>query len=99
MTSHHDKIEQITERLEEWDYKVDRLESRVKSMPDEMRTNALEKFQKIKDYQQSLQHKEQELKEAAEHAIDDIESAFDEIWDTFKLLFEEVDMEVEVEGL
>jgi uncharacterized protein YoxC len=98
MTSHHDKIEEITERLETWDYKVDRLESRVKGLPDELRIKALEKFQKIKDYQQSLQRKEQELKEATEHAVHEIENSFDEIWDTFKLLFKEIEMEVEVEG-
>jgi len=95
MTSHHDKIKQLTERLEAWDYKVDRLENRVKGMPDELRKNAQEKFQKIKDFQQL---KEQELKAATEHAVHEIENSFDEILDTFKLLFEDVEMEVEVEG-
>jgi len=98
MTSHHDKIEQLTERLEAWDYKVDRLESRVKGMPDELRKSAHKKFQKIKDYRLSLEEKEQALKEATEHAIDEVEGSFEEAWDTFKLLFEEVEMEIEVEG-
>lgn len=95
MTSHHDKIKQITEQLEAWDYKVDRLESRVKGMPDELRINAQEKLQKIKEYQQTLQQKLQALKEATERAVHEIENSFEEAWDTFKLLFETVEMEVE----
>jgi len=98
MSSHHDKIQKLAERLEAWDYKIDRLENRVKGLPDEFRATAQEKYQKIKDYQSTLQHKEQSLKESTEHALHDIEHSFEEVWDTFKLLFEEVEMEVEVEG-
>ena len=98
MSSHLDKIEQLAKRLEAWDYKIDRLEHRVKDLPDELRVAAQEKYQKIKDYQFSIQEKEQALKETTEHAIHDIENSFEEIWTTFKLLFEEVEMDVEIEG-
>ena len=98
MTSHRDKIEQLSARLEGWDYKIDRLEHRVKGMPDELRLNVQEKYQKIKDYQQTLLQKEQEMKDAAEHAVHEIEGSFEEVWSTFTLLFDEVEMEVEVEG-
>ncbi len=98
MSSHHEKIDQLARRLEDWDYKIDRLEHRVKGLPDELRVAAQEKYQKIKDYQFSIQEKEQALKETTEHAIHDIEHSFEEVWNTFKLLFEEVEMDVEVEG-
>jgi len=93
MPSHQKIIEQITKRLEAWDYKIDRLESRVKGLPDELRASAHEKYQKLKQYQETLGERERALKATTEQAIHDVEDSFEEVWDTFKLLFEEVEKE------
>jgi len=98
MTSHHDQITKFTKTLEEWDYKVDRLEHRVKDLPDELREIAQTKYQKLISYRNDLQQKEAKLAESSEKGLLDVEHSIDEVWGTFKLLFEEVEMEVEVEG-
>jgi len=98
MSSHHDQIAKFTKTLEEWDYKVDRLEHRVKDLPDELREMAQAKYQKLVDYRTELKDKETQLKASSEQAVAEIEKSVSDVLDTFKLLFDDVEMEVEVEG-
>ena len=99
MSSHKDKIAKLTQTLEEWDYKVDRLEHRVKDLPDEIKAVAVKKYQKLLNFRDSLKEKEAELKNASEHAVEDIEKSIDEVVDTFKLLFEDIEVNSKIEGL
>jgi len=40
MSSHHDRIAKLSKKLEEWDYKLDRLEHRIKDLPDELKAKS-----------------------------------------------------------
>ncbi len=99
MSSHKDKIAKFAQTLEEWDYKLDRLEHRVKDLPDEIQSVVEKKYQKLLDIRDSLKEKEEEFKHASENAIDDIEESIEEVVDTFKLLFEDVEVRSKIEGL
>jgi len=98
MTSHHDQIAKFTKTLEEWDYKVDRLEHRVKDMPEELRSIAQQKYQKLLSYRTEIKQREESLLASSEHAVHEVEKSIEDVWGTFKLLFEDVEMDVEVEG-
>jgi len=97
MSSHHETIKNLTDHLEEWDYKINLLETRIKDLPDELKGNAEEKYQKLKEFQSTIPEKERALKDATEHAIHDIEASFKDLFDTFKLLFEDIELEISVE--
>jgi chromosome segregation ATPase len=99
MASHKDKINKLAQTLEEWDYKLDRLEHRVKNLPDEIQAAAEKKYQKLLDFRDSLKEKEQALIESSEQALEEIEDSIEETIDTFKLLFEDVEVNTKVEGI
>ncbi len=99
MSSHKDKITKLTQILEEWDYKLDRLEHRVKGLPDEVQEAVEQKFQKLLSYRDSLKKKEKDLVNATEQAIEDIEYSIDEAVDTFKLIFEDIEVHAKIEGI
>jgi archaellum component FlaC len=99
MSSHKDNIAKLAQTLEEWDYKVDRLEHRIKDLPDELKAVAEKKYQKLLAVRDSLKEKEAKLKSASNDAVEDIEKSIDEVVDTFKLLFEEVEVNSKIEGL
>lgn len=99
MSSHKQQIAKLAQILEEWDYKVDRLEHRVKDLPDEIKAAVEKKYQKLLDLRDNLKRKEQELLDASEHAVEEIEESIDEAVDTFKLIFEDVEVHSKIEGL
>lgn len=98
MSSHHDQIAKLSKTLEEWDYKLDRLEHRVKDLPEELKAIAEKKYQKLLEFRDSFKAKEEALIDASEHALEEIEHSVEEAVDTFKLLFEDIDVDIEVEG-
>jgi archaellum component FlaC len=99
MSSHKDKIAKLAQTLEEWDYKVDRLEHRVKDLPDELKAAVEKKYQKLLSLRDSLKEKEQTLISSSEHAVEEIEHSIEEVVDTFKLLFEDVEVHSKIEGI
>lgn len=99
MSSHKDKITKLAQTLEEWDYKLDRLGHRVKGLPDELKAATEKKYQKLLDFRETLKQKEQALIESSEQAVAEIEASIDEAVDTFKLLFEDVEVNTKVEGI
>lgn len=99
MSSHQDKIAKLAQTLEEWDYKVDRLEHRVKDLPDELKAVVEKKYQQLLSIRDNLKKKEQALLNASEQVIDDAEHSIEEAVDTFKLLFDDVDVNTQVEGV
>ena len=99
MSSHKDKIAKLAQTLEEWDYKLDRLEHRVKDLPDELKAAADKKYQKLLDFRDSLKQKEQALINSSEETVEEIEHSIEDTVGTFKLLFEDVDVNTKVEGI
>tara|TARA_R110001592_G_scaffold237577_1_gene496824 strand:- start:21690 stop:21989 length:300 start_codon:yes stop_codon:yes gene_type:complete len=99
MSSHKDKIAKLAQTLEEWDYKLDRLEHRIKDLPDELKAVAEKKYQKLLDFRDSLKEKEAEIKNASDQAFEDIERSIEDAVETFKLLFEDVDVNSKIEGI
>ena len=99
MSSHKDKISKLSQTLEEWDYKLDRLEHRVKDLPDELKAAAEKKYQKLLDFRDSMKKKEQALMDSSEQKLDEIEHSIEDAVSTFKLLFEDVEVNTKVEGI
>ncbi len=98
MSSHHEQIQKLAKTLEDWDYKIDRLEHRVKDLPEELRSIAQNKYQKLLDYRAELKAKEEKIIESSEHAVHEIEKSIEDYANTFSLIFKEVEMDVQVEG-
>lgn len=61
MSSHHTAIQKFSQKLEELDYALDRLEHRLQDLPAEIKAKAGVKIQKLKDYRTELQDKEKAL--------------------------------------
>lgn len=99
MSSHQSKIARLTQTLEDWDYKLDRLEHRVKDLPDELKAAAEKKFQKLLGFRDTLKKKEEALISASEDVVEDIEHSIEDTIDTFKLLFEDLEVNTKVEGI
>jgi|TARA_R110001599_G_scaffold72427_3_gene201034 uncharacterized protein YoxC len=99
MSSHKAKINKLAQTLEEWDYKLDRLEHRVKGLPDELKAETEKKYQKLLDFRETLKQKEQALIESSGQAVNEIEASIEDTVDTFKLLFEDVEVNTNVEGI
>lgn len=98
MSSHHQKIEQISQLMEEWDYKIDRLEHRIQGLPAELNEEIQEKYQQLKAYRSSLQEKQHALKEAPAHIVEEIADYLDDAKDAIKLLFEDIETDITVDG-
>lgn len=98
MSSHHQKIEQISQLMEEWDYKIDRLEHRIQGLPAELNEEIQEKYQQLKAYRSSLQEKQHTLKEAPAHIVEEIAEYLDDAKDAVKLLFEDIETDITVDG-
>tara|TARA_R110002167_G_scaffold22114_3_gene79542 strand:- start:797 stop:1096 length:300 start_codon:yes stop_codon:yes gene_type:complete len=99
MSSHKDKISKLAQTLEEWDYKLDRLEHRVKDLPDELQAVVEKKYQKLLGFRDSLKKKEQALVDASEEAFDEVEASIEDAVGTFKLLFDDVEVSTKIEGI
>ncbi len=99
MTSHHDSIQRFAQRLEDLDYKLDRLESRLQDLGGEVRERAAEKLARLKAVGLALRQREQAIKDASEAALHELEAGAEEAWSTAKVLFEDLSIDMKVEGL
>jgi len=97
MASHHELIKDLTDKLEEWDYKLDRLEHRARDLPKDLRTEVEAKLEKLKSYRAKLEDAEQALRNDTDKAVHEVEASIEDVWDTVKLLFEEIELDVKVD--
>jgi len=98
MSSHHQQIKQLSELMEEWDYKIDRLEHRIQGLPAELNEAIQAKYQKLQEYRSSLQEKQQALKDAPAHMAQELAESLDDAKDSIKLLFEDIETDITVDG-
>lgn len=99
MSSHHTAIQKFSQKLEELDYTLDRLEHRLQDLPGEIKAKAGVKIQKLKDYRAELQEKEKALLADSEEKLHDAEEAIEDALGTVKILFEDIQIDMKVEGL
>lgn len=97
MSSHHELIEELTQLLEEWDYKLDRMTHRVADLPKEMQQQTKEQLQKLKDFRESIRVQEKELRGAASKSVSELEDLLDVAQDTFVLLYSDLTPQMKVE--
>lgn len=97
MSSHHEMIENITSTLEEWDYKFDRLEHRIRDLPGEVSDQVRYKLDQLQQQKSKLIERSRALEQEAGEAIDLAEESIEDIGETIRLLFEEVELDVNVE--
>jgi len=97
MSSHHAQITLITEKLEEWDYKLDRLEHRLRELPESVKQKSHEKLEQLRDKRKSLVEKKAALQSGAGDAAQGLEESLEAVWGGAKLLLEEIELEVNVE--
>ncbi|MBK8973489.1 MAG: hypothetical protein IPM37_19870 [Hahellaceae bacterium] len=99
MSSHHTAIQKFSQKLEELDYTLDRLEHRLQDLPGEIKASASIKVQKLRDYRAELQEKEKALLEQSEEKLHNVEAVIDDALDTVKILFEDIQIDMKVEGV
>lgn len=97
MSSHHDQIQTIANKLEEWDYKLDRLEHRLMDIPEGLRKTVHHKLEQVKQKRDQMLKRKAALQSGAGHAIHDAEESVEAVWDGVKLLFDEIELDVNVE--
>ena len=97
MSSHHAQIKLITDKLEEWDYKLDRLEHRLKDLPESVKQKSHEKLELLRGKRVKLLERKEALQSGAGDAVHEVEDSLEAIWGGAKLLFEEIELDVNVE--
>ena len=95
MTTHNDKIEALSKKLEEWDYKIDRLQHRAQDLPDELKGKAEQVYEEMLVYRDQLREKQQTLSESSEQAYKDIEASIEGLWGKVKQVFKDAKKELE----
>ena len=53
--SHHDLIKKLSDKLENWDYQLDRLQARVSDYEDEAKAAAESAIEKLKAQEEALE--------------------------------------------
>lgn len=97
MSSHHELIEELSQLLEDWDYKLDRLTHRVVDLPKDVQQQTNDQLQKLKDFRESIRVQEKAIRNKASHSVDELEELIDLAQDTFVLLYSDLTPQVKVE--
>lgn len=97
MSSHHDQIQHLAEKLEEWDYKLDRLEHRILDLPAALKKKTHDRIEKIKAQRGKMHKRKVALQEGAEHLIHDAEESVELAVDSVKFLFEEIELDIDID--
>lgn len=95
MTTHHDRIEALSKKLEEWDYKIDRLQHRAQDLPIELKGKAEQAYQEMVAARDQLREKQKILIDSSEQAYKDIEDSIEGLWRKVKQVFKDAKTELE----
>ena len=97
MSSHHQQIQNLAELLEEWDYKIDRLEHRVRDFPQELSNTLYGKYDRLKAFRSDLLKKERDLESRAQKGIHLLDDTIKETLNSMDILFQDIELDVNVE--
>ena len=84
MTDKKDFADNIRQKLEDWDYQLDRLTARLGDKREEGREDAKQKIAEIQDRRDELEAKLEKLESHGEDAWDDIKAGVELAWDGLK---------------
>lgn len=97
MSSHHQQIQNFADLLEEWDYKIDRLEHRVRDFPQELSNTIHDKYDRLKAFRSDLLKKESDLEDRAQRGIHSLDDKIKETLNSMDILFQDIELDVNVE--
>ncbi|MED5388535.1 MAG: hypothetical protein VX793_06760 [Pseudomonadota bacterium] len=84
MSEKKDFADSIRQKLEDWDYQLDRLSARLDDLRDEWRAEANQKITDFKARRDELEAKLEKLEGHGEDAWEDIKSGIELAWDGLK---------------
>ncbi|MCG8317461.1 MAG: hypothetical protein MI976_29940 [Pseudomonadales bacterium] len=85
--SHSELIEKIKSQLEEWDYELDRMESRAEDVQADLKDKYKHALSDLQVKREELTSKLKQYEEAAEDAVEDLKEGLEMAWDSIKLGF------------
>ena len=84
MTDKKDFADNIRQKLEDWDYQLDRLTARLGDKREEWHEDAKQKIAEIQTRRDELEAKLEKLESHGEDAWDDIKAGVELAWDGLK---------------
>jgi predicted RNase H-like nuclease (RuvC/YqgF family) len=80
MTSRHEYIDKLKEKLDEWDADIDELEDRARTAKAELKLELEDQITSLKLKRDIAKLKLSEIKDASEEAWEDIKAGAEEAW-------------------
>ena len=80
MTSRHEYIDKLKEKLDEWDADIDELEDRARTAKAELNLELEDQITSLKLKRDIAKLKLSEIKDASEEAWEDIKAGAEEAW-------------------
>lgn len=84
MTDKKDFADSIRQKLEDWDYQLDRLTARLGDKRDEWRAEAKQRIADIEERRDAMEAKLEKLESHGEDAWQDIKAGVELAWDGLK---------------
>jgi hypothetical protein len=84
MTSRHEYIDKIKDKLDEWDADIDELEELATKAKSELKFELEDQITSLKLKRDIAKLKLSEIKDAGEEAWEDIKTGAEEAWDDLK---------------
>ena len=84
MTSRHEYIEKLKDKLDEWDADIDEFEARARMAKADLKFELEDQITTLKVKRDLAKLKLAEVKDAGEEAWEDIKAGADEAWSSLK---------------
>ena len=84
MTTRHDYIEKLKNKLDEWDVEIDELEAKAQQTTSELRFELEDQISALKLKRDQARLKATEIMESSEEAWEDLKTGVDEAWQDLK---------------
>jgi len=80
-----DYLQHLRQRLEDWEYQLDRFQHRMEDISEELRDQARERLAELRQRSEALRAKIADLESRGELALEDIRDGLDLAWDGLRL--------------
>jgi chromosome segregation ATPase len=88
MTTRHEYIEKLKDKLDEWDSDIDTLEEKAQHAKADLKFEYEDQLTALRRKRDDAKLKLAELMDASEDAWDDLKQGADEAWDSLKAAIE-----------
>lgn len=88
MTTRHEYIEKLKEKLDEWDCDIDELEAKAQKAKSDIKYEYEDQIKSLRLKRDLVQLKMSEIKDSSEEAWEDLKEGADEAWNNLKQALE-----------